>query len=87
MGMFDKPVTQRNVCSWKAPDVTLVDGSVVKSDSEPWRFECEARHILRMPTKDTRISFLDMIEKKRGKPYRDRLESKILEIWRSERFK
>lgn len=83
---MQKPVSV-NVCSWVAPDVTLIDGTVVKSDSEAWRFECEARHILRLPTLEARKGMLKMIEGRRGLPARRNLEEKIWEIWNHERQK
>ena len=74
-----------NSCAWSAPTVTLIDGTQVLGDSEPWRFECEARHILDMADKPTRVAMLDMIQKRRGAPARIALEDKILEIWHARR--
>lgn len=76
-----------NHCSWIAPDVTLIDGSVVSSNSEAWRFETEARYILNMPNKPIRIATLENIEKKRGLPARQALEDKILEVWTARQAK
>lgn len=70
-----------NVCSWRPSEVTLVDGAVVLSDSEEWRHECEARTILNMPNKPLRVAQLDLTEQRRGRPARERLEAKILEVW------
>ncbi len=70
-----------NACSWQAKTVTLVDGTEVLSDSEAFRFECEARHILNMPNKPLRVACLDNIEKRRGLPAREALQTKILEVW------
>lgn len=61
-----------NVCSWVAQRVTLVDGTEVDSDSEMWRAECEARHILKKPfapvrpTDETRRTVLEKIGQRRG---------------------
>lgn len=74
-----------NSCTWSAPMVTLIDGSQVFGDSEPWRFECEARHILDMPDKPTRVATLENIEKRRGAQARIALEDKILEVWQARR--
>lgn len=74
-----------NACTWSAPTVTLIDGSQVPGDSEPWRFECEATHILDMADKPTRVAMLEMIEKRRGAPARIALEDKILEVWHARR--
>lgn len=71
----------RNACKWVAPMVTLADGRQVPSDSQEWREECEARHILNMPTKAARIAMLDGIEKKRGPDARRELEVRILTLW------
>ena len=76
-----------NGCSWKATPVTLIDGTVVDCDSEAWRFECEARHILNMPNKPIRIATLENIEKKRGQLARLALEGKILEVWTARQAK
>src|SRR3954471_8925253 len=35
--------------SWQARNVRLLDGRIVKSDSEPWRHQMEAESILKMP--------------------------------------
>ena len=64
--------------------VTLLDGSQVRSDSEEWRFECEARHMLSFPlgldrgaTGETRKTALERIGTKRGPDARDALASKM----------
>lgn len=84
-----------NACTWKPSMVTLVDGTRVLSDSEAWRFECEARHVLNQPTKEDRIRILrgeinpktqlrnGGLVKHRGEAYVERLEAKILELWRA----
>jgi hypothetical protein len=46
--------------------VRLVDGAEVDSASEAWRHECEARHILALPTLPERRAWLEAIEKRRG---------------------
>jgi hypothetical protein len=53
--------------------VTLLDGRIVPSDSEEWRAECEARHMLSFPlgldrgmTGETRKTALERIGQKRG---------------------
>lgn len=61
--------------------VTLLDGSQVSSDSEAWRFQCEATHILNLPNKPLRVAQLEAIEKRRGHEARKALEGKILEVW------
>lgn len=71
----------RNACSWVAPMVTLADGRQVPSDSPEWKDECEARHILNLPTKAARIELLNGIEKRRGPDARRELEVRILRLW------
>lgn len=71
----------RNACSWKAPLVTLVDGRQVPSDHPEWKDECEARHVLSIPTKAARLELLAAIEKKRGKDAADDLRRRVLLLW------
>lgn len=56
-------------------DVVLIDGSVVHSASEPWRFECECRHIANLPDRVARKRFLDELAKRRGQQVADEVES------------
>lgn len=74
-----------NACNWKPSTVTLVDGTQVLSDSEEWRAECEARHILNLDNIGERHKMLDMIEKRRGQPARKDLEVRILYLWNKRR--
>lgn len=60
--------------TWQPSTVRLVDGTEVLSDSEAYRFECEARHILNIGqglppaiAKARRREALDGIEKMRGR--------------------
>lgn len=71
----------RNACSWKAPMVTLVTGEQVPSDSKAWKDECEARHILNLPTKAARLELLDQIEKRRGADAANELRQRVLLLW------
>lgn len=71
----------RNACTWQAPMVTLADGREVPSDSKEWKDECEARHFLKMATKEARIALLNEIEKRRGPDARRELEVRILKLW------
>jgi len=80
--------------AWEPSPVSLVDGRVVLSDSEEWRHECEARHVLNMPTLSQRQGYLygyrnevtrrhePGIEAKRGKAELRRLESTIKKLWK-----
>lgn len=71
----------KNACSWVAPMVTLADGTQVKSDSRDWLLECEARHVLNLPTKADRHALLDKIEKRRGRAARIELSDRILALY------
>ena len=53
--------------------------------SEQFRHECEARRILRLPSRALRKEWLDAIEKRRGESARRALEKTIMRIHRHER--
>lgn len=55
--------------------VSLMDGSLVDSRSEPWRFECECRHIANLPDRVARKRCVDAIAKVRGQSAADEVES------------
>lgn len=74
-----------NSCTWKAPLVTLSNGRQVLSNSQEWMAECEARHILDMPSKPARLAMLDGIEKRRGPEARRELEQRIMDLWHKSR--
>ena len=59
-------------------DVVLIDGSVVDSASESWRFECECRHIANLPDRVARKCFVDAVAKFRGQSAADEVESFVL---------
>lgn len=63
------------------PGVTLLDGRQVESDSEEHRHECEARAIAALPTLEQRRAWLELIEKRRGKPAADRLRATMKLLW------
>lgn len=52
---------------------------------ELYRNECEAREVLRMPTKEARREYLGMVEKKRGIEAREYLEKEIMRLYRESR--
>lgn len=64
---------------------TLHDGREVPSDSEAWRHETEALHILSLPTAEDRREWLSKIEAKRGKAAADRLRDTGRAIWAARR--
>lgn len=53
--------------------------------SEQHSHECEARRILRLPSRALRKEWLDAIEKRRGESARRALEKTIMRIHRHER--
>jgi hypothetical protein len=73
--------------SWKPSTVKLADGREVLSDSQEWKDECEARHVLNLPTKAERLELLKGIGKKRGTEAREALEARIMDLWRLGRAK
>lgn len=79
--------------------VQLVDGRVVSSWSEDWRHECEARHILNLPTLGARQGYLygqpvfkhgstvneGGILQKRGEDAMRRLQATMTALWERRR--
>lgn len=61
--------------------VTLIDGRQVDSSSEPWRAECEARHILAMPNVQARRDYLAGIQKRRGQQAYEQLADLVRAVW------
>ena len=61
--------------------VTLIDGSEVDSSSEAWRHDCEARMVAGMDTLWHRREYLDLVERRRGKPAADALRATMGAIW------
>lgn len=47
---------------------------------ELYRNECEAKHVLAMPTKEARREYLSMVEKNRGVEARKYLEKEIIRL-------
>lgn len=79
------------------PDkVRLYTGKEVLADSEEWRHECEARHILAMPGKEARRRHLrgddtstprhKGVLQHRGMAEVERLEQTIIAIWEANRL-
>lgn len=66
-------------------DVTLFDGTVVDSASEAWRAECEARHLLKLPSIGERRDYLNTVSRRRGLASRAALESLALALWEARR--
>lgn len=62
------------------PNLTkLVDGTEVRTDSEEWRAECEARYVLSMDV-GRRFSFMDSVRSRRGSIALARLEKMVSEV-------
>ena len=61
-----RPVDRNHCTVWQPRMVRLIDGREVLNTSELWRQQCEAQHILDMPTKLDRQRVLSLIEEKRG---------------------
>lgn len=61
--------------------VTLVDGREVDSASEPWRQECEARHILCMPSIQARRDYLASVLQRRGAKHHAALTDLVRVVW------
>jgi hypothetical protein len=60
--------------------IRLRDGSVVSSDSEAWRHECEARAVAKLSTAEERNAWLAAIAVKRGQAAADRLRETVSQL-------
>lgn len=69
--------------AWEPNIVTLIDGTQVKSDSEEWRHECEARAVMNMPTRERRNLYIYKVAKARGDACAQQLRRKVIELWGS----
>lgn len=65
--------------------VTLHDGRTVDSSSEDWRAECEARHVLNLPTRLARSTYLRRVRDRRGDAAAEALRELGLKIWKAQR--
>jgi hypothetical protein len=76
-----------------APRVTLVDGTVACTWCPAWRHECEARHILNLPTLHQRQDYLygtmnqfqrmaGGIRQRRGEAAVERLQATMTALWK-----
>ena len=63
---------------------TLHDGTVVDSDSEAWRHQCEAVAVARLPTLEMRRTYLEDVTRIRGKAAGDRLRATVRAVWGAE---
>ena len=58
-----------------------MDDTPVDKNSEAWRLECEARHVLSLKDKKTRNAYLGRIRVKRGDQAADQLEGAVYRAW------
>ena len=65
--------------------VKLIDGREVDSGSEPWRHECEARHIAKLPDQAARHDYLAKVRERRGAAAGNALEELATKIYAAER--
>lgn len=49
---------------------------------EAWRRECEARYVLKLPGKDRRQVYLDLVGQRRGEEAKRELEIEIMQQWK-----
>lgn len=61
--------------------VTLIDGRQVDSWSEEWRAECEARHVLSLPSKERRRDYIAGCTHKRGEKAGQALADLVRKVW------
>lgn len=63
--------------------VTLVDGRQVCNCCEDWRVECEARHVLKMPSRESRRGYIERIKTKRGEAAGRKLADAVMSVWQA----
>lgn len=49
--------------------------------SEDYRALCEARYVVKLPTKSARLGYIALVRKARGNDSAEALEKRILELW------
>lgn len=55
---------------------------MIDKNSEQWRMECEARHVLRLGGLMARRAYLELIGTKRGVEAKKALEQAVLDEWK-----
>lgn len=68
--------------------VTLIDGTLVPSDSERWRVECLRRHqqcqeLLAIKGRAARAEYIDGVGQVEGAEAASRLKGRFLVVWRA----
>ena len=56
-------------------------GFDVDTNSEEWRFLCEARHVIKLPNIVARRAYLELIGQRRGIEAKKVLEKTVLDEW------
>jgi hypothetical protein len=59
-----------------------MDDTPVDKNSEAWRLECEARHVLGLKDKKSRTAYLGRIRTKRGDQAAEVLEGAVYRAWK-----
>lgn len=73
------PSVPGNVCTWRAPMVSLYSGDLVPSDSLEWQQQCECNYILAM-SYPKREEFYETCERRRGEEAVKALKRRIYDI-------
>lgn len=59
----------------------MIDGREVSSSSEEWRAECEARWVIRLPSRSKRYEYLEKVSSFRGEEAANELKAHVLRIY------
>lgn len=63
------------------PVVTLDDGRTVCNYCEDFRHECEARYVMRMPTRRHRVEYIQQVSAHRGAESARALQATVYAMW------
>jgi len=64
-----------------ATATTLPSGQEVHTDSEEWRAWCEAKHVCKLPDRDSRQRYINTIRRVRGDRAADDLQENVRVAW------
>lgn len=59
-----------------------MDDALIDTWSEAWRLECEARHVLNLKDKRSRIAYITRVRDKRGIQAAEILEGAVYRAWK-----
>lgn len=59
-----------------------MDDAPIDTWSEAWRLECEARHVLSLKDKRSRIAYITRVRDKRGIKSAEILEGAVYRAWK-----